>query len=198
MALIKHCFPDLEDAEHRSILHRMLGPKKTEASSAPQCLLPALRLLENEGDAKLFDDLRNQAEDNMRQAYIITRVGVSRSAAEAHTPTVLKVLRPPVRGCILAWQPQDSRFNAYYPRPKTSALDDTVAPTPAEAKHGKKPRLQQQHSTSRSYAGDKWTQLQALMKVLQTLWGWHKKYGGDSCLTMHKYKIVRCLTCSHC
>lgn len=177
MALIKHFFSELQDSQQVAQLNRLMGQHKAPAASAKgnPCLLSALRLLEPEPDANEFEDLRLQEEDFHMEEMIYGRVGRSKAAAEAFTPEVLKVLRPPVRGTVLVWQYSRDSFQGYYPLPKSAIKKEASAPQP---KRQAKKQHKTHHTTSRQY-GMKWTQEQALVKVVESLWSWHSKYGGE-------------------
>ena len=174
MALLQHFFADVEDEERVRMAQRLLGKLKAPASPGDftqlKSLLPCLRLLAEEPDAKAFEDLSVQVEDHHRQEAIVKRFGLSRAAAENATPVAIKLLKPKVKGCTIVWQATEATFSGSYPKP--------MKPT----KTGKQSKAKaQEHGTRRSYGGGKWTQLQALLKVVNRLWELHKTYGGATC-----------------
>ena len=172
MALLKHYFPDLEEEKHVGMANRLLAGSGQASPAEMKPLLQALRLLAEEPDGKAFADLELEVQDAHRQELIIKRFGLSRAAAENMTPTAIKQLRPPVKGCAIVWQATESTFSGSYPKPSQ--------PTKETKKPRQKPLKVKEHSTRRSYATGKWTQSKALLKVVTRLWQIHKAYGGDS------------------
>ena len=116
MALIKHFFAELGGTEHVQMARRLLGKTKTKLglgdATELKPLLPALRLLADEPDAKAFEELEVEVADHHRQECIIKRFGLSRAAAENATPMAIKLLKPKVRGCTIVWQATESTFSA--------------------------------------------------------------------------------------
>ena len=155
---------------------RLVWKKKAKGSADPvdviqmKSLLPCLRLLADEPDGKVFADLEMELEDHQRHELILKRFGLSRSAAENATPACLKKLKPPVRGCTLVWQATESTFSGSYPKPATPGKTSKKAkPSKAQTQANK------EHGTRRSYGGGKWTQSQALIKVVERLWALHRR-----------------------
>ncbi len=186
---MKSYFPDLDEAAQSQMVTDFLNRSLVKAKN-PSCLLSALQILEVEGDdgatfAKMKDDL----EDVLREDLIIGRTGRSREAAAHFTPKSIKNLKPEIDGehskinTVLVWQASSKAFEGYYPKPS--------ATTPVTSAKGNRKDI---HSTSRTYGG-KWTQFQALSKVIDSMWLWHKKYGKDSFLGMVYFVGYTVSTC---
>ena len=195
MALINHLFADVPEDEREKMLQRMLNQdasKTRQLGCSSKNLLDALRLIEHDEDGKEFKDIQERAADDERERVIIARVGHSKQAAEMHTPSCIKDLRPQVQGVTLVWQPARTAFEGYYPKwqgQKTGDADDgndSKKSKNSKKQSKKRENKQKFHSFSRSYGGGKWTQSTALFEVVKQLWKCHKRYGGEACLHDHE------------
>ena len=131
--------------------------RKVVETAALQEVLTELR---GSDDAKMFEGLKEQLNNEKREELVLKRLGGLRAGIEVRAPTPLKHLRPPIQGARLVYQ-----LSGYYP----SAL------TPEQQQN---PRIKKSFSTSRSFGPDR-TQEQALLMVVSFLWAKHKQAGGD-------------------
>ena len=183
MGLLKHYFPDLQEEKHVEMANRLLrnSGRKPILDSELKSLLPCLRSLAEEPDGKAFADLELEVQDEQRQKLIIQRFGLSRAAAENMTPASIKQLKPNVKGCSIVWQATEFTFYGAYPKPQKQEQETAKS----KKKNTQKVAKVKEHGTRRSYAGGKWTQAQALLKVVSRLWAIHKMYGGESWAANH-------------
>eukprot|EP00435_Cladocopium_sp_Y103_P030720 s2921_g7.t1 len=74
-----------------------------------------VKVLAGDEEEHVFKDLRDEVETKWRHDFVIERIGHSKEAASALTPSPIKALRPPVAGCVLVWQVARFAFEAYWP-----------------------------------------------------------------------------------
>lgn len=186
---MRAAFPTWEEPEMEKLLRRhcpklVLDPNEladpendldgdSELLKKPY-LNEILNRLAGEDDAQEFEDLKDKSDHQLRKAFIVERMGWSRSRAAFFTPKCLKELRP--EGSVLCWQSSASCFQGYYPLPQQE-----IDKAHAENSGKKRKRAVKTHWTqSRSYL-QKRTKLAALQQVVKWLWSMHKKVGGESC-----------------
>ena len=168
MSLIKHFFRDMPDNAHKEMLSKLLPAAASKARYLPKCMMQVVKHLELEEDANMFEELKEQIEDNARVKLVVGRVGFSKGRAQYVTPESIKMLKPNCPKVVLCWQYSKDCFEAYYPKP---------AAEPAAAGTRKRRRRVQTHwSTSSKYGGER-TQLQALKHCVAFLWQHHRKAG---------------------
>eukprot|EP00435_Cladocopium_sp_Y103_P063062 s13_g24.t1 len=136
--------------------------------------------LEGEEDAREFEALKTQIEEEKRIEFIVSRVGWSRSKASHFTPKAVKALRPP--DTVLTWQSASYSFQGYFPIPEAlragaSAKGKAKAEPKGKAKARAK-RVQTHWARSRNYK-TKRSKLEALTWIVDWLWRTHGKHGGD-------------------
>lgn len=183
--LLRHClietlFKDQPEADRLNMLNRLLSTGKPSRKSPVKSntLHHVVNLLQGDQDEKAFADLRDEVEDQWRQDFVISRVGLSKEKASALTPGTIKMLKPPLPNCYLVWQFSRCSFQGYYPI-MGAQVDDEKGEKPASKKQKKTPRRRKTHySTSMTY-GEKRTQLSALSRCVQFLWKHHEKSGGE-------------------
>ena len=158
------------------MLQRLLETSNSKSVYKSKFLHDVLQELRTAEDAKEFNQLREEIEDEVRQQFVISRTGLSRQQAEHWTPVCLKNLRP--AGSVLCWQPAQFAFQGYYP--KQSKGDAQEVQAKPKKKQSKRDRRGHFHSVSRSYA-QKRTMLSALKEVVSFLWKHHGKAGKASC-----------------
>ena len=168
---MKAFFPDASANDQAAKVSRLL--QSTEVGikrKTPECLHAVLQILSTEDDFSKLADLKVQADDDRRTNLIIKREGYHRGKAAAFTPKLIKDLKPPGAGIYINMQTAISQFAGYYERPPPTEKDKDKKRAKTAGKVGRF------HTTARLWGG-KWTQLQALTLVVNSLWGWHKKYG---------------------
>lgn len=134
-----------------------------------------LSKLSNEDDHKEFEDLKLRADEKLREDFVYSRVGASRTKAAFWTPRAIKRLKP--EGSVLVWQFAMKSYQGYYTIPEE--LRQKAAVEKAQAKPKQKRRIQTHWSRSRTY-GEKRSQLDALLWIVKWLWQTHKKQGHDT------------------
>ena len=157
------------------------GPSEKKQVLSANYLADVLDKLGGEDDAKEFETLKNQFDEQRRIDFILSRVGWSRAKAAHFTPRILKALKPP--DTVLTWQSASFSFQGYYPIPKA-----LIAKAEQELKEkqekrkgkgrGKTSKVQTHWARSRNYK-EKRTKLEALTWIVEWLWKTHKTHGGD-------------------
>lgn len=148
-----------------------------EEFSAPW-MSDLLGILAHEDDFREWEEIKEKA-DQIREEFILARMGASRANAEHCTPRVIKALRPPVPGVVLVWQPKMSSFQAYWPLNENTA-PSKVSSSKAAAKPTPSKRKRHKTHMSRSWNYPrKRTKLVALQSAVKWLWKMFKDSGGD-------------------
>ena len=184
--MIEKLFPSLPESEWDSMLQRLLSTRKVKGGTGPcktKVMHQVVKVLAGDEEENIFQDLKDEVETKWRHDFVIERMGHSKEAASALTPSPIKALRPPVAGCVLVWQVARFAFEAYWP---------LSAPPPEEkkVKKSKAAKRRKTHtSTSASYKAKR-TQLQALVHCVKFLWKHHVKAGGETRLCWSQYLLL--------
>ena len=175
-ALIQLLCPEMSQADQERLLEKHVGTKNTLDKEWNQAYMhDVLKKLAEEEDFRDFEDLKHQADEAVRQEFILSRVGVSKAKATFWTPKCVKELRP--NGTTLVWQQAMKAYQAYYPIPQD--VRDATAEKAKASKSSRKRRVQTHWSRSRTY-GERRSQVDALKWCVKWLWQTHQKQGFES------------------
>lgn len=165
----------MSQADQERLLEKHVGTKKDLDKEWNKTYMhDVLRKLSEEDDFREFEDLKLQADEALRQEFILSRVGSSKAKASFWTPTCVKDLRP--CGTTLVWQQAMKAYQAYFPIPQD--VRDAAAEKAKASKSSRKRRIQTHWSRSRTY-GERRSQLDALKWCVKWLWQTHEKQGGE-------------------
>lgn len=175
-ALIQLLCPEMSQADQERLLEKHVGTKKSLDKEWTKAYMhDVLQKLAEEDDFREFEDLKLQADEALRQEFILSRVGSSKAKASFWTPKCVKDLRP--IGTTLVWQQAMKAYQAYYPIPQ-DVRDVAAEKAKASKSSTRKRRVQTHWSRSRTY-GERRSQLDALKWCVKWLWQTYKKQGGE-------------------
>ncbi len=182
--MITQFFPEMSEEQRRKLVARWVTSTSSQDSKkvfgAPY-LPHILNELDYEQDGKEFQKLKAEVDEAERVAFILERVGLSRSKAKHFTPKAIKALRPP--GTVLTWQRSLFSFQAYFPIPQAirTKTEEKLKEQNKKGKGKKNKRVQTHWARSRNYK-EKRTKEDALSQIVNWLWKTHGEHGGESCI----------------
>jgi hypothetical protein len=166
-ALVKAYLPELDEQSQQQVIERMLvSDSKAVPGGKKEYMLEVLKQLDPD-DQQNFGDLTAHLESEERKELILRQLAGVKAAAQTHTPSAIKALRPARKGCVIMWDVAAHACQAYYP------MKDEPA---------------RKHGTARNW-GDKWTQLQCLQNAVTFVWNHHKKQGFAVSLTFSQTHV---------
>ena len=110
---MRHFFPERAEGQQQEMVGRLLATSAKRTIVQTETLMEVLQEVAGTEDGAEFRDLRDQVEDQQRQAVIKKRLFASRSKVEHETPSPIKALRPDHPGVVLTYQIPADRFCAY-------------------------------------------------------------------------------------
>lgn len=174
-ALIQAVLTDMPIGEQEKLLQKHF-PDRAKEWDKPY-MYDVLSKLSGENDGKEYEDLKLRVDEKLREEFIYSRVGASRTKAAFWTPKAVKALKP--EGSVLVWQIATRCYQGYYQIPESVRQKTAAEKAKAAAKSKQKRRIQTHWSRSRSY-GEKRTQLKALVWIVNWLWQTHKQQGHET------------------